>query len=44
VAAEAQVAADQHGMANGWFYWPFNFDPIWLHRCDSFSAVEEVRT
>lgn len=41
LAPAAHVAADRHGMAKGWFDWPFCFDPVWLHRCDSFAAKEE---
>jgi hypothetical protein len=25
-------------MRNGWFCWPFNFDPVWLEACDGFKA------
>ena len=28
------VTANHHGIANGWFNWPDNFDPIWLRTCD----------
>lgn len=33
----ATVAGDPHGIENGWFFWPFNFDPVWLISCDSFT-------
>ena len=33
-----KVKADSHGIENGWFYFPFNFDPVWLNSCDSFEA------
>ena len=36
-AGTANVAGDPHGIKNGWFYWPLNFDPIWLKSCDSFE-------
>jgi len=39
--SEAGVAAEQHGIDNGWFNWPYNFDPIWLGYCDGFEAKEE---
>jgi hypothetical protein len=27
-----------HGVRNGWFCWPFDFDPVWLESCDGFEA------
>lgn len=35
------VKGSAHGIAHGWFQWPFNFDPIWLESCDGFEAIEE---
>jgi len=29
------------GIKNGWFNWPFNFDVVWLEKCDSFEVKEE---
>ena len=45
----ASVSGNKHGIKNGWFQWPFNFDPVWLERCDGFSdnpddALKEVTT
>lgn len=34
---KAEVTANPHGVMNGWFYWPFNFDPIWLKSCNGFE-------
>lgn len=31
------IKADSHGVRNGWFMWPINFDPIWLLNCDGFT-------
>jgi hypothetical protein len=31
------IRANQHGIDNGWFNWPFNFDPAWLLSCDGFK-------
>ena len=28
------------GIRNGWFNWPFNFDPTWLQSCDGFTPKE----
>jgi hypothetical protein len=33
----AKVVGDKWGIKNGWFFHPFNFDPVWLESCDSFS-------
>ena len=33
----AFVVGDDHGIQNGWFFYPFNFDPVWLRYCDSFE-------
>ena len=39
-ADELAITADAHGLANGWFNWPYNFDPTWLGNCDGFTAKE----
>ena len=31
------VKGSTHGIKNGWFFWPLNFDPVWLERCDGFT-------
>ena len=31
------VAGHPHGIKNGWFCWPWNFDPTWLLNCDGFE-------
>jgi len=31
------IKADDAGVNGGWFYWPINFDPIWLKRCEGFA-------
>jgi hypothetical protein len=36
-AAEMGVKGNPHGFTNGWFNWPFNFDPIWLESCNGFK-------
>jgi len=29
-----------HGIRNGWFFYPFNFDPCWKTKlCDNFEEV-----
>lgn len=32
-----KVIGDPHGIRNGWFNWPFNFDPVWLNECNGFK-------
>lgn len=39
----AQVVGNQHGINNGWFYWPFNFDPVWLEACTDFTPIGQVK-
>jgi len=34
----AKVKGNSHGIKNGWFAWPFNFDPTWLEECDGFKG------
>ena len=34
------IVGNPHGIRNGWFNWPFNFDPIWLEKCDGFTKPE----
>jgi len=31
------IKADPHGVKNGWFNFPWNFDPVWLENCDGFE-------
>jgi hypothetical protein len=31
------VTGDPHGIRNGWFNFPWSFDPIWLETCDGFE-------
>lgn len=34
----ASVSGRPHGIREGWFYWPFDFAPVWLVSCDGYSA------
>jgi len=38
-AGNARVQGNLHAILNGWFFHPFNFDPIWLEACDSFEPA-----
>ena len=35
------VIGNPHGIKNGWFLWPHNFDPIWLESCNGFEEKEK---
>jgi len=32
-----EIKGNQHGIDSGWFYWPYNFDPVWLEKCNGFK-------
>ena len=32
------VEGNPRGIKRGWFFWPYNFDPVWLQACDGFTA------
>jgi len=32
-----KVEGNPHGIAQGWFAHPFNYDPTWLEKCDGFT-------
>lgn len=42
VAANLGVVGSQHGIDNGWFNWPYNFDPLWLESCNGFIPRAKV--
>lgn len=31
------ISCNLHGFKNGWFWWPLNYDPVWLNTCDGFE-------
>ncbi len=37
LAVGVNVKGDPHGIFNGWFNHPFDFDPVWLIECDGFE-------
>jgi len=39
---ELNIKADPHGIKNGWFNFPWNFDPVWLLYCDGFEPKEVI--
>jgi hypothetical protein len=38
---ELNIEADPLGIRNGWFIFPFKFDPTWLKNCDGYEKKEE---
>jgi hypothetical protein len=30
------IRGDSHGIRMGWFFWPANYDPVWLENCNGF--------
>jgi len=38
--ADCKVVGNPHGIKNGWFNHPFNFDPVWLESCTGYKAKE----
>jgi hypothetical protein len=39
---KATVRGHEHGIANGWFNWPVNFDPTWLQACNGFEPSNDA--
>ena len=36
---DPNMTGDEHGKRNGWFYYPYNFDPIQRTKeCDNFES------
>lgn len=31
------LRGNTHGIRNGWFSWPIDFDPVWLESCTAFE-------
>lgn len=31
----------EHGINNGWAFWPMNFDPVWLEKCNFYEKTED---
>lgn len=36
------IRANPHGVKNGWFFYPVNFDPVWLINCGGFTPKENA--
>lgn len=37
---ELNIKGKEYGIRNGWFNFPYNFDPTWLENCDGFEKEE----
>ena len=37
----AKVTGHSHGIKNGWFFHPWNFDPTWLVSCNGFQEKQK---
>jgi hypothetical protein len=37
------IKLDPQGVKNGWANWPFDFDPVWVEKCDMFIDKEEKK-
>ena len=37
MAEKLGIKANEHGVTNGWFMWPVNFDPVWLLSCNGYE-------
>lgn len=41
VKPDSSMKGDRHGIRNGWFFYPFNFDPTWKTKlCKKYSPVK----
>lgn len=41
VKSGIKVKGNPTGIKNGWFSWPFDFDPTWLESCTGFTPIEK---
>lgn len=39
-AKPSRVTANPYGIKSGWFFYPFNFDPVWLTSCEGYEPKE----
>lgn len=39
---DLQLVTEPSGLEEGWFMWPFNFDPIWLRSCSGFEEKIKI--
>jgi len=36
---EAKIEGSEMGIRQGYFFWPYNFDPTWLISCTGFKKM-----
>ena len=41
-ARRLDVRGSEHGIRNGWFNWPWDFDPVWLKSCTGWAHFTEA--
>lgn len=42
IKPDLQMIGNKYGIANGWFFYPLNFDPVWMERvCNNFEEKEK---
>lgn len=41
--AKLGITANPHGIARGWFIWPFCFDPVWLRTCNGYTERQSAK-
>lgn len=42
-SVKLNISAIKQGVERGCFYWPTNFDPVWLIHCGGFTPIKEGR-
>lgn len=43
ISPDAEMTGDPHGIKNGWFIYPFLFDPVWKTKsCSNFVDKNSV--
>lgn len=38
---DLSITGMEYGHKNGWFDWPYCYDPVWLIECNGFSKKEK---
>ncbi len=40
---DAEMTGSEHGRRNGWFMYPYNFDPVWKTKiCNNYESKNAV--
>lgn len=43
VKPDPEMTGNPHGIRNGWFLYPFNFDPVWKEKiCSNYTETEKA--